>query len=218
MALSTKGMGSTPSFAKTFKPGNIYAKINSIAISEDRFNPEARVVTLAMEGVDLGEEFEGFQIDMNDASKGRHKGQIANVKAGYWAFKDGVVGGQPVSRDTSILKFIASLATSMDKKAEMDAVKAETIEEFIAAANTILCDGTFLHYCVAGKEYTNKGGYPAYDMFLAKSDYKAKRYAFAKTEDSLMKFDGSKHLIAKVDKAVPAVDEFDAATPTEFTM
>jgi hypothetical protein len=46
------------------------------------------------------------------------------------------------------------------------------IEEFIEEAKDVVCNDTYLHFCIAGKTYTNKEGYPAYDCYLPKMDNK----------------------------------------------
>jgi hypothetical protein len=42
-------------------------------------------------------------------------------------------------------------------------------------------------FCVAGKEYLNKEGYTAYDLFLPKTENK--KYPITNVEDSLLSYD-----------------------------
>lgn len=220
MALSTKNIPvSSGNLSKTFKPGNLLAKVNSITLEEDRFKPEANglFINLNLEGVDLGEGFEGFFIDPNDQSKGRHKGQVGKVRVGtvsktggLFSFQDGQIADRAINRDQEILKFVASLAKAMGKLDEINAIEADTIEEYIPKASNVLSGDNFIHWTIAGSEW-EKNGYPQYNLFLAKSDFKAKKYAFSSSEEDLLKFDEAVHIIRKK-KAAP-VDEF-AGQPT----
>lgn len=224
MALSTKNIPQpTGNISKTLKPGNVYAKINGITLEEDRFKPEGLYLNLGLEGVDLGEGFEGFFIDPTDQTKGRHKGQVGKVRVGtvsktggLFSFQDGQVGDKAINRDQEILKFISSLAKAMGKTEEVNAIEEETIQAFIPKASEVLSDGTFLNFCLAGSEW-EKNGYPQYNLYIAKSDFKAKKYAFSNSEDDLLRFDESKHIIKK--KTAAPVDEFAGQqTGSDFTV
>jgi hypothetical protein len=210
MALSTKNLPTaTAGLSKTIKPGNRLAKLNGLALEADRFKEGAYHLNLSLEGPDLGDEFEGFFIDNEDHSKGRHKGQVGVVRAGAFSFSDGEVNGRVISRDEEILKFLATMGRNLGKSAELDNIKAETIEEYVPLAAKVLCGTeTFLHYCIGGKEYESKG-YTNYNLFLVKPDFKAKRYPVAADEENLVKYDAEKHIQKKKEKA--PVEEFAPA-------
>ena len=97
----------------------------------------AYFVNLSVETKPL-ENFEGFWIDKNDESKGRHEGQVGIVKSGRYFYRDGETkSGVQIHRDNEILKFIKNLCNEAScdgwfKKADD---KYETIEEFIEGFN-----------------------------------------------------------------------------------
>lgn len=183
--VKTGGDGATP---KTITPGNHTLKINSIELKQYSFmeKDNAYFVNLSVETKPL-ENFEGFWIDKNDESKGRHEGQVGIVKSNRYFYKDGETkSGVQIFRDNEILKFIKNLCNeascdSWFKKADD---KYETIEEFIEGFNS---DAPFkdkwLDCCVAGKEYHKSNGYTGYDMFFAKYANRTKGFAKEGSDD-----------------------------------
>lgn len=158
--------------SKTLEPGNQQCKINGVELQEFKLKPGAYNFILHMEGPDLGKDFEGFFINKDNESLGRHKGAVGKVKAGEWAFADGQTkGGVDVSRDQDILKFMKSLCTALgvgNWLVEQDN-KHDTIESLITAFNTEQpFKDKYMNYCIGGKEYKDKNGYTKYDLFLPK--------------------------------------------------
>lgn len=205
--LSTKDIKTGGGISKIFTPGVVKCKINGLTLEDFKWKEGAKNLILHLEGPDLGTDFQGFAIDKEDPSKGVHKGQIGSVKASQWAFADGETkSGIAISRDTDILKFIKQLCVAFKKVSWLDAQddKHDTIESLIAAFNKDMPFGTAsISFCIAGKEYVNKGGYPAYDLFLPK---------FSKTGapfgDKVCAFNEDEHIIKK---KVEAVSEFDSS-------
>jgi hypothetical protein len=168
--VKTGGDGGTP---KTITPGNHTLKVNAIELKQFPFmeKDNAYFINLNVETKPI-EGFEGFWINKDDESLGRHEGQVGTVKSTRWFYKDGETkSGTPISRDTEILKFVKNLCNEAGcdawfKKADD---QYETIEEFVDGFNS---DKPFadkwLDCCVAGKEYHKSNGYIGYDMYFAK--------------------------------------------------
>jgi hypothetical protein len=198
MGLSTTdlGTGGGSSLAKTIAPGNHVLKINSVELEDFRFIEGAKHLILHLETAPI-EGFEGFLLDKDDESKGRYVGQIGRVKASQYAFADGETkSGIKIQRDRSALIFLQSLSKTMGINEwflEQDG-KHETIEEFIDAFNkTAPITDKYLEFCVAGKEYLNKGGYTTYDMWLPKAENR--KYAFGEVEGGkVIPYEESKYL------------------------
>jgi hypothetical protein len=155
--------GGTP---KTLQPGNVLCKINSIQLEAFKFRPGGYHIILNLEGPDMGKDFEGFWLDKDNESLGRHKGQVGKVKASDWAFSDGETkSGIAISRDAEMLKFIKGLCGAL----EIPGRSGETIEDLIETFNKEKpFANKFMEFCICGKEYKNKGGYTAYELFLPK--------------------------------------------------
>lgn len=207
--LSTKNIPDSK-LAKTFGPGNQKAKINRIEL-QPGYNPGSYQVKLFLESEDLGPDFEGFFIDPV-AQTDRYVGQVGTVRMSAYAFEDGSTKtGVKVNRDQSILRGLMNLAKALGVSEELDTISADTIEEFVPLASEVLSkNGKFLNFCLAGKEYVDKGGYTKYDLFLPTS--KGGQYAYEAVDavdSKLMKFDPSAHLIRKA--PVKPVEEFAAA-------
>jgi len=167
--IKTDGEGGV---SKTLEPGTNLCKINNVTLEEFKFLPGSYNVMLHLEGEDLGADFLGFFIDKGNESLGRHKGKVGVVKATEWAFADGETKGKvPVKRDNEMLKFLKQLCTSLGCLEWLNAQeeKHSTIESYYTAlAKDKPFGSTFFRFCIGGKEYTNRGGYKAHELFLPK--------------------------------------------------
>lgn len=216
--LSTKNIpAGGDGVSKTLEPGIVLAKINSVSLDEFQFKPGAYHIVLHLEGEEQGESFEGFYYDKDRPELGRHKGKIGNVKATEWAFADGETkGGTPVSRDMEMLRWLKQFCIATESMAWFDAQdeKHDTIESFFKAFNEQKpYNGKFYAFCIGGKEYTNRGGYTAYDLFLPKFTKEGAPVGIDDASPSkLLKFKPEDHIKKK--KAEP-VNEFgtDNSTP-----
>ena len=212
MALSTTDLGTGGSgLPKTITPGNHVLKINSIELEEFKFIPGAYHLMLHVETQPI-EGFEGFLIDKDDESKGRHAGQIGRVKASQYAFADGETkSGVKIQRDRSILIFLQNLCKSLGVNDWFVAQdnRHDTIEDFIKAfAKDAPFTDKFMEFCIAGKEYESKTGYTNYDMWLPKSE--GNKYAYGEIESNkVLKYDEAKHLKKLEVKDVKSFGEDD---------
>lgn len=218
MGLSTQSLpegGSGTGLSKTFGPGNHTLKVHRIELEDFKFIEGGKHLILHCETKPI-EGFEGFLIDKDNPEKGHYAGQVGRIKASQYAYADGVTkSGIQVQRDVSILVFLRNLCNALDisKWFEAQDNKHDTIEEFVAAFNREApIEGKYIDVCVAGKEYTNKQGYPSYDLHLAKPGKGA--YNMGKEGSSkIIVFDENEHL-KKQD--VKPVQNFD--TEEDMTM
>ena len=205
--ISTKDIkgNSEGGLPKNLQPGNHTCTVNGIKFEEFKFKEGAFHIILNLEGPNLGSNFEGFFIDKNNESKGKHKGQVGDVKASEWAYADGQTkSGIVVKRDDEILKLLKNFCNAFDINewlVDQDG-KHATIESLISALNKEKpFKGVAIDFCIGGKEYTNKNGYTAYDMFLPK--YSKAGAPFGKTK--VVTFSESDHIRRK---KVESVSEF----------
>lgn len=218
MGLSTKDLVNENGggMAKTIAPGNHTLKINSIVLEDFQFIDGAKHLVLNVETEPI-DGFEGFLIDKDDESKGKYKGQIGRVKASQYAFADGQTkSGIKIQRDRSLMMFLANLskATGIMKWFEEQDNKFNTIEDFVRnfSDNAPLKD-KYLDFCVAGKEYENKSGYTAYDMWLPKAENN--KYAYGEEgSDRILKYDEAKYLKKLEVKPVDNFGDDDDDFPT----
>lgn len=214
MALDTKnikggGDGGTP---KTLSPGNVICKLNGITVEDFKFKPGSVHVILHLEGPDQGADFEGFWLDKDNQSLGRHKGQVGRVKASEWVYADGTTkSGVEISKDNEILKLLKNLCTAFDCNqwlVDQDG-KFDTIEQLINAFNEDKPYGDkAIEFCIGGKEYTNKNGYTDFDLFLPK--YSKAGAAFGK---KVVVFNPEEHIKKK---KADAVSEFEPDANTQM--
>jgi hypothetical protein len=219
--LNTENISTESRLSKTILPGNVIAKINDITIEAPVYDLTALHVILHLETVEQTGDFEGFLIDKDNPAGPRYKGQIGHVKASYFPYKDGVAPktGTIFNRDQSILKTLAILAKALGKSAELNAVSASVIEQYIPLAAKVLSGDKFLKWCVAGKEYDNKQGFTNYDLYLPKSELG--KYAFEQLSASpskVLTFNEGDHIkkktaAAQVNSFAPAADLSGNALP-----
>lgn len=219
MGLSTKDLvneNGGGGMAKTIAPGNHTLKINSVVLEDFQFIDGAKHLILNVETEPI-EGFEGFLIDKDDESKGKYKGQIGRVKASQYAFADGQTkSGIKIQRDRSLMMFLANLskATGIMSWFEEQDNKFNTIEDFVKNfSNNAPLKDKYLDFCVAGKEYENKSGYTAYDMWLPKAENN--KYAYGNEgSDRILKYDEAKYLKKLEVKPVDNFGDDDDDFPT----
>lgn len=210
--LNTKDIkaGGGGSIPKTLSPGNHTVTIYKVELEEFKFKPGALNVLIHVEGEDLGSDFQGWAIDKNQPSLGNHKGQVGRVKAGEWAFADGTTkSGIEVSRDQEMLRFLKGLCIELNCVAWLEGEdgKHSTVESLFNAFNQAKpFQGKQLNVCLAGKEYTNKEGYIAYDLFFPKFSKGGVPFeAVGKEKSRVIKYNEADHLKKK---AVENVQNF----------
>lgn len=207
--LSTKNIpAGGEGVSKTLEPGVSLCKINSVSLDEFKFKEGGLNIMLHLEGEDLGKGFEGFFIDKDRPELGRHKGKVGTIKATEWAFADGETKtGIPVKRDLEMLKWLKQFCTSIGCLPWLDSQddKHATVESLFAAFNKEKpFAGKFYRFCIAGKEYTNRAGYTAYELFLPK--YSKDGVPVEQDEvdvQKLIKFNPSEHIKKKKVENVP---------------
>lgn len=201
MAVGTKNVNAEegPKFVpKNLTPGNYACVMHSIIMKKAEYVKERDEyqIILNLEGPPLGDKFEGFFIDNNDQSKGRYKGQSAMVRLSQYNYRDGETQNHyPINRDEEILKDLKRLCTELGCLEWFDNAdgKFETVELFVEALNREQpFAGVSMNYCIAGKEYLNKKGYKAYELFLPRKTQLGRPYC--KDAEKVQKFFESEHV------------------------
>jgi len=191
--ISTKNVktGGESSISKTLSPGNAVIKVNSIKLEATPYNSAAYNIHLECEGPALGDGFEGFLIDKNDESKGRYEGQIGRIRMSEYAYSDGTTPtGKVIVRDEQILKSILTFCKSTEcyDWFEKQDEKHDTIQSLVDQLNQDKpFAGKYLRVCIAGKEYMNKAGYPAYDLYFPKYSKDGVAYESASVDEARSK-------------------------------
>jgi hypothetical protein len=223
MALSTENLVEGGGLSKTIKPGNITAKINDIQLEDFKFIEGAVHVVLNLETAPI-EGFEGFFIDKDNPDLGHYQGQIGKVNASQYAFADGITkSGIKIERDKNILIFLKKVCSALGKDEWFLAQnnKHNTIHEFIDAFNRDkVSKDIFLDFCIAGKEYENKSGYTAHNLFLPKNN--PGTYVFGEVDSTkVMTFNENDHIIKMTKPVAAPVESFgdDTSLPgTDFDL
>ena len=168
--LSTKDMSAgSGSIKPVIGVGNHKIKINSITFDQTPYDMDAYNITLHVEGEPVTGEFNGFLKDMNNPNGPRFEGQVGRVRFSPYPFKDATLNnGNEISRDTEVLKAMVFLSEVVGKRTELDAIEANTIEDFMVKAGNVCSETGYINACLGAREWENKEGYVNNDLFLPK--------------------------------------------------
>ena len=221
--LSTKNVVSSGGgSSKLIEPGNTMATVTKVELDQPNFlvKEAGYYLVLHLEGPDMGPEFEGFFIDKEDESLGRHKGRVGKVKYNKFPYRDGhTKSGIPVFRDTDIIKALGNLLNEMGADVWLDSQdgKFMTIEELVTALNH---DKPYankpLNYCIAGRQYLKQNGYSANDCYLPKYNKFAVPYeTIVASPSRLAVYNEAEHLEIPAPVAgFNAEDDLNSDTPS----
>lgn len=208
--ITTKNIPSSTGMTKIIMPGANTCKINSISLEKVPYKEGAYNLSMNLETMPMGDDFEGFLVNKDDATGPRYQGQVGRVRFSEWPFSDGVTKtGISISRDLEIVKAIQAICKETNSLGWLDKNDNlhDTIEDFVLAFNN---DKPFadqyINFCVAGKEYNNKQGYVNFDLFLPRASKGQVSFQNVDaTSIKLMSFDTEIHI--KKIKTAP-VDSF----------
>ena len=187
-------------------PGNHEIRINKITYDVTPYDKDAHNIMLHVESKPVGGEFEGFLRDQNNPALGRYEGQVGRVRMTPYPFKDATLpSGREINKDQEILKSMIFLAETLNKRDELDSIEANTIEEFMSSANSLLSNSDFFNVCLASREWENKEGYINNDLYLPKLSKDGIPMEALDTENSrLIEFNAGTHVKPVVKKDAPS--------------
>ncbi len=218
----------TSNFSKTLTPRSEVCTINGVSFRKNDYkNQDGYDVSLILEGADITEQgFEGFFIDKDNPSLGRHKGPVGNVALSQWSFASKVwpaKNGKPeqvVDRDSDIIAELGKVARLVNKIDALFEGEEEDIEAVMNKASEVF-KGTKINVLIAGQKY-EKNGFLKYNLFVPKAEKGFYNMEAPNTVPSkLQPFDPAKHIIEK--KAAATVDSFEVpenefATTDDFVV
>jgi hypothetical protein len=205
--ISTKNLPSSEKgLPKTITAGNHVVKVNSIYVDEtpSRWNEGAFNIIVNVETKPI-EGFEGFWIDKDNESKGKHLGQVGRVKANRYGFSDFDNGTIKRDKTQEFLKFMRNLCIStncMDWFNSIDDKKYNTIQDLVDGFNNDKpYADKYINCIVSGKEYQSRGGYINQELFFGNPSKEGLiMESIEENPSKLQKFDEEKHLIKLVQK------------------
>tara|TARA_B100000497_G_C7677321_1_gene409284 strand:+ start:136 stop:810 length:675 start_codon:yes stop_codon:yes gene_type:complete len=214
--LSTSGMKAGSGKEKpVIGPGNQVVKINSITFDVTPYAADAYNIILHVESEPMEGDFQGFLVDPNDPNSSRYAGQVGRVRFSQYAYKDAILpNGNEISRDTEVMKAMIFLSEQIGKRTELDAIQANTIEEFMTKCNSVLSGPTFLNVCLGTREWENKEGYINDDLYLPKLSKAGIPLEALGVENSRLityNINDKNHYRPVVKKDVPTTNAFEPA-------
>jgi|TARA_R110001592_G_scaffold6586_3_gene35505 hypothetical protein len=216
--LNTKDMSAGSGRPKpVMGSGNHEIRINSISFDRTPYDTEAFNIMLHVETKPVTGDFEGFYRDMNDQSKGRYDGQVGRVRMSPYPYKDATLqSGREVSRDQEVLKSMIFLSEQLDKRSQLDAIEAGTIEDFMTKCQDVFKNSEFFNACLGSREWESKEGYINDDLYLPRQSKDGVPVEALNVENSrLLVFNKDVHVRAIVKKETPKADnKFEGETGT----
>ena len=214
--LNTSGMSAGSGKEKpVIGPGNQVVKINSITFDVTPYAADAFNIMLHVESEPMEGEFQGFLLDANDPNSPRYAGQVGRVRFSQYAYKDTILpNGSEISRDTEVMKAMIFLSEQIGKRTELDAIQANTIEDFMVKCNSVLSGPTFMNVCLGTREWENKEGYVNNDLYLPKMSKAGIPLEALGVENSRLityNVNDKNHYRPIVVKDVPATNSFEPA-------
>jgi hypothetical protein len=194
---------------KILDPGQHYARIVDLYLDIPPYDKKAYNIMVMLEGLPQPEGFEGLDIDSNNPSMGKFKGQVARVRSGKFSFSDFTTQkGEFISRDEQMFRWLNFLATGMGvwDKVVKSGKTASTIEDYAEVIASFVVDPELWgFFTVAGQEYTNGKGYKAWRLFFPKGSGKAHPFAYASDPEAepmnFIAYDKGEHLEFEKPKA-----------------
>ena len=215
--LNTKDMSAGTGKAKpVIGTGNKKIKINYITFDQTPYDMDAYNITLHVESEPMGGDFNGFLKDVNNPSGPRFEGQVGRVRFSPYPFKDTTLpNGNEIISDNEVLKAMIFLSETVNKREELDAIEASTIEEFMSKASGICSNTGYINACLGAREWENREGYVNNDLFLPKRTRMGIPLEALDVEDSkLTVFDktDSNHFRPFIKKEPAVVNSFEPSS------
>jgi hypothetical protein len=219
--LSTKDMSAGSGKVKpVIDAGNQELKINSITLNAPPYDKEAYDLQINVESRPVTGEFEGFLHDMNNPNGPRYEGQVGRVSFQRYAYANTTLpSGREINRDAEIMKSLIYMAEQVGKRSELDAIEAQTIEQFVTSASAILSGNTYYNFCIAGREWENKEGYVNLQLFLPKRSRDGVLIERLDVDNSnIVTFDRAKHIVALKNKSTNTATTTSTFEPVAGTV
>jgi hypothetical protein len=201
---------------KSLQPGTHECTVLDLKLERPPYDPNQYNVVFSLMGPDLGESFDGFQINRLDPSKGKYAGQIGNVKANQYGFKDWEYKGKVIGRDESIQNFLGTFLKQVNllDQFQKQNVSAETIEDLVAEIRTFLIKGEYkFFFTIAAQRYFKEGSeYPNFALYLPKRVEGKFAYASNADDAKLAPFNEEVHVH---DKKTAATTQTAESTLTQ---
>lgn len=203
--------------SKTLVPGSgVFTLVGMTCKANDYNDQDGYDITMNLEGEDLTAlGFEGFFLDVEDPSLGRHKGAVGKVKLNQYTYvtktfaETATKAEQTIDRDSAIINDLGKLAKIFNKVDELFEGEVDGIPALIAKAERLF-KGCKLAAVIGGKQYIDKKGYTQYELYLVKPD---KNFYNMESVDAipskLTVFNPSKHIVIKAGKTADTIDTFE---------
>ena len=201
--ITAKGFKTQDYVSKDILPGVVKARIIKLAVVkvENPRNTEGLPeynVQIRLETKKPNPEFEGWDKDPQDPSKGKFEGQTKLITQGTWPIREFTYkkNGKKYTIDanTQILGILQEIAAALGKPKLLEEKQYQkefnTWSDFIKQMNMDLSFiKNYVWWCLAGTKTKNKGGYVTYFLYLPDRKQTEGNPRIAATEEELCDYD-----------------------------
>lgn len=185
---------------KSLQPGTHLCTVVDLKLEKPPYDPNQYNLVFSLMGPEL-DDFTGFPINRLNPAGGNYKGQIGNVKANQYGFKDWEYNGKQITRDESIKNFLGTFLKNINLLDQFQGlnVVASSIEELVAEIKAFLIKGQYkIYFTIAAQKYFKEGSeYPSYALYLPKRAEGKLAYANNSEDGKLITFDENVHVVLK---------------------
>lgn len=209
--ISTNGVKKNDYQVKELRPGQVEARIISLAVKKveqprDPSVPEFNI-EIGLLGRKPSKDFVGLAKDFQNPAKGNYDGPYKRIKHGTWsikAFEYKNKEGKKVSVDANsqIIQVLQEICEAYGKPNLFDEKKYtdgfNTWSDLIKSMNVDLnFKETFVWFCLGGTKTKNDKGYDVYFLNLVEKKTLNYMPRIAATKEALGEYDESVHLYKK---------------------
>lgn len=179
---------------KSLQPGVVKAAIYAGEVKTSK-NRDKKMLELTLVGPEL-EDFEGWAVDKNNLEGEKFKGQSSRIQGTSWT----EFFNENNTAKNEILNKLTVIASELGLRAEVDAIEANSIEDWAKAAIEIL-KGREMYWFLRGQEEEYN------DKIVTRLSLPKYKFC-SQYEDRLEKFDRSNKYHFKALPAKETVSEF----------
>lgn len=180
--------------SKGLSAGVVYASVHSSTLRVAGSGKKQLQFTLV--GPDLP-DFEGWDIERNNPSAGKYKGQSATVSATIYV-DETVFNSTDVNTNPILNRFVV-IAEELAMRDQLNAIEANDLESWVEAATALIKGHALYFFLVGNEEYYNGKLYVKLSL---------PRYKFASADDSKLDvFDKSNKYHYRVAENAPVKND-----------
>jgi hypothetical protein len=219
--ITTKGVKRNDYQAKDLRPGQVEARIVSLAVVKSEKPRDPKVpeynIEIGLVGRKPSEDFVGLQKNFDDPTKGNWDGPYKKVKHGTWSIKTFTFNnkkGEKVTVEYSdqIIQVLQEICEGYGKPNLFDEKKYQDgFDSWSLLIKEMNQDLQFTKkyawFCLGGTKTKNDKGYDVYFLSLVERKTTGNKPRIAETQEKLCEYNAETQLYVKANPSAPNDEE-----------